>query len=107
MNSGFGEIRGFAQQLYWGTQGKPDTLVGSDPLNTAVLPIWGFLRSVFGIAHTLTKGLVVVNEPAMNAIGAVWNTSYLGESVCLTVQNSPLRTTFCNGSSIGAVSRRA
>jgi len=105
MNSGFGEIRGWAQQLYWGTQGKPDSLVGGDPLNTAVLPIWGFLRGVFGIAHTLTKGLVVVNEPAKNAIGAVWNTSYLGESVCLIVQDNPLRTTYCNGSVVGGGAR--
>ena len=99
MSSGFGEIRGWAQQLYWGTGGKPDALVGGDPLNTAVLPIWGFLRAAFGVAHTL-KGLVVVNEPAAKAVGAVWNTSYLGESVCLTVQGSPLRTTFCNGSAL-------
>lgn len=100
MSSGFGAIRGWAQQLYWGKGGKPDTLVGSDPLNTAVLPIWGFLRAAFGVAHTLTRGLVVVNEPAANALGAVWNTSYLGESVCLTVVGSPLRTVFCNGSAL-------
>jgi hypothetical protein len=100
MDSGFGAIRGWAQQLYWGTEGKPDQLVGGDPLNTAVLPIWGFLRAVFGVAHTLTKGLVVVNEPSAKAVGAVWNTSYLGQSVCLTVRSSPLRTCFCNGSSL-------
>ena len=100
MSSGFGDIRGWAQQLYWGTHGKPDALVGGDPLNTAVLPIWGFLRATFGVAQTLTKGLVVVNEPAAKAVGAVWNTSYLGQSVCLTVQGDPLRTTFCNGSAL-------
>ena len=100
MNSGFGDIRGWAQQLYWGVDGKPDTLVGSDPLNTAVLPIWGFLRASFGVAPSLARGLVVVNEPAQAAVGAVWNTSVLGDSVCLTVQDNPLRTTFCNGSSI-------
>ena len=98
MNSGFGEIRGWAQQLYWGTNGAPDSLVGGDPLNTAVLPIWGFLRASFGIVPTLTKGLVVANEPAAKAEGAVWNTSYLGESVCLTVRSR--RATFCNGTAI-------
>jgi hypothetical protein len=101
MNSGFGQIRGWAQQLFWGTNGRPDSLVGGDPLNTAVLPIWGFLRSAFGVAHTLTRGLVVVSSPAKAAIGAVWNTSHLGASVCLTVQDNPLRTTFCNGSVVG------
>lgn len=100
MSSGFGDIRGWAQQLYWGTQGKPDTLVGGDPLNTAVLPIWGFLRATFGVAPTLTRGLRVVNEPAAKAVGAVWNSSFLGQSVCLTVQGNPLRTTFCNGSAL-------
>jgi hypothetical protein len=95
MNSGFGSIRGWAQQLYWGVNGKPDTLVGGDPLNTAVLPIWGFLRAAFGVAPTLTHGLAVVNPPAAAAEGAVWNTSFLGESVCLTV--SAGRARFCNG----------
>ena len=92
---GFGDVRGWAQQLYWGTNGAPDSLVGGDPLNTAVLPIWGFLRSAFGVAPTLSKGFVVINQPALKAEGAVWNVSYLGESVCLVVKNQ--RTTFCNG----------
>lgn len=95
MGSGFGEIRGWAQQLYWGVDGKADSLVGGDPLNTAVLPIWGFLRAAFGVAPTLMHGLTVVNAPATNAEGAVWNTSYLGESVCLTVAGGSAR--FCNG----------
>jgi len=95
LSSGFGAIRGWAQQLYWGTNGAPDSLVGADPLNTAVLPIWGFLRSAFGVAPTLSKGFVVINQPALKAEGAVWNVSYLGESVCLVVKNQ--RTTFCNG----------
>ncbi len=100
MTSGFGAIRGWAQQLYWGVNHEPDRLVGSDPLNTAVLPIWGYLRAAFGVAHNLTVGLAVVNEPAASAVGAVWNTSVLGESVCLTVVSDPLRTTFCNGSAL-------
>jgi hypothetical protein len=100
MNSGFGAIRGWAQQLYWGKNGAPNRLVGSDPLNTAVLPIWGFLRASFGVAHSLTRGLVRVNTPAAAAVGAVWNTSVLGQSACLVVVGSPLRTTFCNGSAL-------
>jgi hypothetical protein len=98
MNSGFGDIRGWAQQLYWGVNGSPDSLVGGDPLNTAVLPIWGFLRAIFGVAPTLTRGLKIVNSPALKANGATWNTSYLGESICLRVDGAT--TIFCNGSAI-------
>jgi len=98
MNSGFGRVRGWAQQLYWGTHGGPDQLVGGDPLNTAVLPIWGFLRGTFGIVPTLTRGLTVANTPADAMEGAVWNMSYLGESLCLTVKGGA--TLFCNGSKL-------
>ena len=98
MNSGFGKIRGWAQQLYWGKNGEPDSLVGGDPLNTAALSVWGFLRGVFGVAPTLTRGLVKVGDPATQAEGAAWNFSHLGVSVCVTVKNHV--TVFCNGSAI-------
>lgn len=97
MNSGFGDTRGWAQQLYWrGT----DELVGFDPLNTALLSVWGFMRAVFGIAPTLSNGLMIINSPAKEMEGARWNMSYLGASVCLRVIQGT--TSFCNGSSISA-----
>jgi len=95
MNSGFGETRGWAQQLYWG---ETDELVGFDPLNTALLSVWGFMRAVFGIAPTLANGLTIVNSPAKEMEGARWNMSYLGERVCLRVIQGT--TSFCNGSNI-------
>ena len=50
------------------------------------------------MAPTLTRGLVIVGAPATQAEGAVWNFSYLGESVCVTIQGNV--AAFCNGSAI-------
>jgi hypothetical protein len=94
MNSGFGETRGWAQQLYWG---EVDSLVGFDPLNTALLSVWGFFRATFGVAPSFS-GLVVVNSPAKNMEGARWNMSYLGRSTCVKVEQGT--TKYCNGSAI-------
>ena len=98
MNSGFGEIRGWAQQLYWAPNHGPGSLVGGDPLNTAALSIWGFMRAAFGAAPTLTRGVVSVGAPAKAAEGARWNLSHLGLSVCLVVNAGV--TTFCNGTAL-------
>jgi hypothetical protein len=48
-------------------------LVGFDPLNNALLAVWGFLRTGFGVVPTATHGLVVVNGPATALEGAQWN----------------------------------
>ena len=98
MNSGFGDVRGWAQQLYWGTEGKPNSLVGGDPLNTAALSIWGFLRAGFGVTPTLTRGLHAASAPAAAMEGANWTFSYLGKDVCVTVAQG--RSAFCNGTVI-------
>ena len=98
MNSGFGQIRGWAQQLYWAPNHGPGSLVGGDPLNTAALSIWGFMRAAFGVAPTLTQGISVVNPPAADMEGARWNVSYLGADVCLLVEGG--RTRFCNGTEL-------
>ena len=98
MNSGFGDIRGWAQQLYWSPNGKPSSLVGFDPLNTAALTVWGFMRATFGVAPTLSSGWVKVNEPAAAMEGARWNVSYLGASVCMKIQGGV--TIQCDGSSL-------
>ena len=98
MNSGFGAVRGWAQQLYWGTEGRPNSLVGGDPLNTAALSIWGFLRGGFGIVPTLTRGLQALNAPASGMEGANWTFSYLGQDVCVAVARG--KAAFCNGSAI-------
>jgi len=99
LNSGFGAIRGWAQQLYWAQDGGPGSLVGGDPLNTAALSVWGFMRGAFGAAPTLTRGVVAVGAPAAAAEGARWNFSHLGADVCLLVGRGV--TTFCNGSALG------
>jgi len=98
LNSGFGAIRGWAQQLYWGTGGKPDSLVGGDPLNTAALIVWGFMRGATGIVPSLTRGLSVANAPAAGLEGARWNFSFLGENVCVRVQGGA--AAFCNGTAL-------
>ena len=98
LNSGFGAIRGWAQQLYWAPNGGAGSLVGGDPLNTAALSVWGFMRGVFGAAPTLTRGVVAVGRPAAAAEGARWNVSHLGVDVCLLVGKGV--TTFCNGSAL-------
>ena len=98
MSSGFGAIRGWAQQLYWAQNGGAGSLVGGDPLNTAALSIWGFMRGAFGAAPTLTRGVVATNAPAAALEGSRWNVSHLGRDVCLLVGRGT--TTFCNGSSL-------
>lgn len=99
LNSEFGAIRGWAQQLYWAPNGGASSLVGGDPLNTAALSVWGFMRSFFGAEPTLTRGVVAVGKPAAAAEGARWNVSHLGVDVCLLVSEAVTR--FCNGSAIG------
>jgi hypothetical protein len=53
MNSGFGKVRGWAQQMFWTPGGGPTRLDGPggdpDPLNTAALSVWGFMRAGFGV----------------------------------------------------------
>jgi hypothetical protein len=62
MNSGFGKVRGWAQQLWWSPGGGPSRLDpaggDADPLNTAALSIWGVMRAGFGVGHSLLKGVV-------------------------------------------------
>ena len=103
MNSGFGAIRGWAQQLYWAQNGGPGSLVGGDPLNTAALSVWGFMRGAFGAAPTLTRGVVATNAPAAAMEGSRWNVSHLGVDVCLLVGKGV--TTFCNGSALAPARR--
>lgn len=99
LNSGFGEVRGWAQQLYWGVNGTAGSLVGFDPLNTAALALWGALRAGFGVALTL-DGVHAISAPAAAFEGAVYNMSVLGESVCLTVRASVAR--YCNDTPVPA-----
>ena len=94
INSGFGAVRGWAQQLYWSPGQQPPSLVGFDPLNTAGVVVWGLLRAGFGVEPSLS-GLATVNAPAASFEGARLNMSSLGQSVCLLVRGG--KTIFCNG----------
>lgn len=102
MNSGFGKVRGWAQQLWWSPGGGPSRLDpaggDADPLNTAALSVWGVMRAGFGVGHSLLKGVVAVHPPAKSFEGAQWNVSVLGHNACLRVGRGV--TTFCNGTAI-------
>ena len=93
INSGFGSVRGWAQQLYWGTHGADDTLVLGDPLNTALLSVWGLLQAGFGVEPTLA-GLRSRNPPAASFEGAQRNVTFMGRATCLYVQGGETR--FCS-----------
>ena len=69
-----------------------------DPLNTAALSVWGFMRAGFGVDVTLLDGLVAVNSPAAALEGARWNVSVRGRSACVRVHRGA--STFCNGTAI-------
>jgi hypothetical protein len=98
INSGFGEVRGWAQQLYWGTHGANNTLVLGDPLNTALLSVWGLLQAGFGVVPT-RGGLRSANAPARDFEGAQYNMTFMGGPVCIEVADA--RTVFCaNGSAV-------
>ena len=98
INSGFGEVRGWAQQLYWGTHGADNRLVLGDPLNTALLSVWGLLRAGFGVVPTL-GGLRSANAPAADFEGAQYNMTFMGRPVCIGVAGG--RALFCaNGSAV-------
>jgi hypothetical protein len=98
INSGFGDVRGWAQQLYWGTYGADNTLVLGDPLNTALLSVWGLLRAGFGVVPTL-GGLRSINPPATSFEGAVYNMTFFGAPVCVGVAGG--MAVFCaNGSGV-------
>lgn len=98
VNSGFGAVRGWAQQEYWSHGGAAPTLVGFDPLNTAALSVWGLFRAAFGVAPALGGRLRKINAPSAMFEGARWNVSVGGVSTCLVIQGAV--TSFCNGSSL-------
>jgi hypothetical protein len=93
INSGFGDVRGWAQQLYWGTGGAGDSLVLGDPLNTALLSVWGLLQAGFGVEPSL-GGLRARSPPAASFEGASYNMTFMGGSECIRVRGGA--TEFCN-----------
>lgn len=91
-------MRGWAQQLYWGTHGADNTLVLGDPLNTALLSVWGLLQAGFGVVPTL-GGLRSASAPAASFEGAQYNMTYFGAGMCIEVAGG--RALFCgNGSAV-------
>ena len=80
MTFGFAQNRGWAQQLYWNT----GELVGADPLNNALMAVWGWLRAVFGVKPTLA-GVVSTHAPAPEVEGGQWTFAFLGKNFCVQV----------------------
>jgi hypothetical protein len=67
---------------YWDS----GVLVGGDPLNNALMAIWGWLRGGFGVKPTLTRGVVTTNDAAPQLEGATWTFAYLGKDFCVKIQ---------------------
>lgn len=86
MALGFAQNRAWAQQLYWNT----GELVGGDPLNNALMALWGWLRGVFGVKPML-QGLVATNKPAAELEGARWTFAFLGYDYCVVIQTGVTR----------------
>lgn len=94
MSRGFAKNRGWAQQLYWGSnetgRGKRlEQLVGTDPLNDSLVAMWGFLQAVFGVRLSLgrvsfadTTGSRRLPEELE---GARWTFSWRGKPFCVKV----------------------
>lgn len=87
LQRGFVNNRAWAQQLYW----ADGTLVGFDPLNNALLALWGFLRACFGFTLSLAGGLTAVGTPAPQCEGALYTLSLLGEPTCVRVTAGQLQ----------------
>jgi len=92
MNSGFGGTPGIGRSSVTGPDGT--SLVGGDPLNSALVIIWGFGRACFGVSTLRLLEFRVVNSPAAALEGAQLNISVLGDTVCIGVVRGV--TTFCN-----------
>ena len=72
---------GYAHNRLWGAALKWDTgAIVSEPLNNALLILWGFLRGCFGIRPTLT-GLRLDGAVAAKLEGATHTFCHLGRDV--------------------------
>ena len=95
MSRGFAKNRGWAQQLYWGSnetgRGKrAEQLVGTDPLNDSLVAMWGVLQAVFGVR--LSLGRVSFADTGRHPLpeeleGARWTFSWRGKPFCVKVSN--------------------
>jgi hypothetical protein len=85
MRRGFAQNRGWAQQLFWGSEtGKrPEELVGSDPLNNALLATWGSLQAMFGVRISLAEVRLTGAATPPELEGAQWTFAWRGESTCV------------------------
>jgi len=81
MDQCFVPYHAWAQQVFWNS----GALVGNDPLNNALIAIWGMLLGGFGVDVSLSEGITFVNPPAIAFEGATWNFAYVGTNYCVTV----------------------
>ena len=58
--------------------------MGADPLNNALMAVWGWLRAVFGVKPTLA-GVVSTHAPAPEVEGGQWTFAFLGKNFCVQV----------------------
>lgn len=78
---------GYARNRFWGAALKWDTgEVISEPLNNALLILWGFLRGCFGVWPSLT-GLRKTGPVSRRMEGASYTFCHLGKDVHLAVRD--------------------
>lgn len=65
---------------------RPGALVGGDPLNNALMAVWGWTRGAFGVRPML-GGVTAPNAPAAAVEGGAWTFAYLGANYCVEVRD--------------------
>ena len=83
--------RGYADHRFWAAALKWDTAeLVSEPLNDALLILWGFLRGCFGVWPNLTEAKLV-GRPAHQLEGARHEFRHLGKTLRLSVSGGVTR----------------
>jgi len=73
--------QGYARNRLWGAALKWDIgALQSEPLNNALLILWGFIRGCFGLQLTL-DGVKFVSSPPDKLVGAKYTFGHLGKNV--------------------------
>jgi len=91
MTEGVVKTRAWAQgAMLWGSS---PGLVGGDPLNNALVALWGFLTGAMGIDVALNQ-LQLKRRAPQEMEGVKYIFTHLGEDQCVTVHNAV--PTWCN-----------